>query len=414
MEGVILSPLPIISHSRELTPDVAKGTLGYSVVSNEIRAVAEEAKLDDLKHDVNITVTNIGLTGAERTVDRRQQLVGEELEGIRNKISGLSAEHAETFEKYCNTSVSGFIRVAKDGTDEKPKETREASWQEWLGGYADNAQLLNFLQWHTNAMERVSAHPRVSGEIGWQKYYYQKALLRGVSEDWLHLDALRAVKEVDGVKTYVGDLFDTTFRGMGGYHHTGTRETVIATASVIPSNGDYWRILYGVGRFSKHEFNHAVLGELGERLLNEAVTEHIAHTMEYGEVDIVDPHRRGTEPPVYRYESEVLTYLLEEGASPISIRLATRAYSERSESGEAHRAFITAFDEAWNHLTPDGRNAYNNFNAYTSQLEAMYKRMGMGLIEAGERAARDTLRDLEYQPEVVFAGTPEKRQPVLA
>ena len=145
--------------------------------------------------------------------------------------------------------------------------------------------------------------------------------------------------------------------------------------------------------------------------MNEATTEHSAQVLEHGELEELDPDNRPEDDePIYVGERKLLRYVLQEGREIIPVELATLAYTEHHlASKDAFYKFRDAVDRAWNFMMPDGQGAFAQLNIYVGSLETRYLLQGLPAKEANEQAVAQALRDIEYKPETVFGGDPEKR-----
>lgn len=374
--------LPIPSGEIDYYPDVYYTTLGRWPV-----AACNQAEAEGMLED------------------RRQELVTYRLNSSRNRLRRLKPDQIERFDEICDASVPAALREAKDG---------DTSWQAWLVEHAADEQLLEYVRWHVTSIEDQQHDPAIRKEVAHQRAQYKEHFLRGVEEDWLHPGAARAIDAIDETKVFIGDVFQTWLAGTRGEHLRGRGEIIIAGADAIPEPGNYERTALLIKRIGRHELTH-VLGKLGVRWLNEATTEHIAQVLEHGELEELDPDKRPEdEEPFYVGERKLLRYVLQEGREKIPVELATRAYTEHLlESEETFYAFREAVDRAWNYMMPDGQGAFAQLNIYVGSLETRYLLRGLPSKQANEQAVADALRDIEYQPEIVFGGDLDKRAVTL-
>lgn len=396
-----------------LLPEISRLTLGRRLVRLDITAAIDEQRCEDTE----AAAESAGVKPPLKAYDLMQRIQSRrdneaDLQIIRKKIAGLETRHAARFNWYCMSSAAPFIKMVKDGSDD-PKKTKALTWVEWLGREADDAQLLNFLQWHNHELDKLNKAPEVVEKVELQRQQYKQAVTLGVSEGWLHPSATTAVDAVDDIKIYVGDMFETHFQGADGYHRYGFQEVVVATVSKIPGGEeDFESIVRPLKWTVKHELNHAILGRFEPRWLNEALTEHIAQVMDYGEPDDIDPDSRTYNKygGSYQYERSLLRTVLAEGKENIPVRMAMLAYSDKSTDKETAKAFTDAVDRSWAHLVPEGQSALENLNYYIDALEEqLMEDQGVGRISAGRMAAILVQRIFRQHPDgeklrEVFAG----------
>lgn len=207
------------------------------------------------------------------------------------------------------------------------------------------------------------------------------------------------IKDVDKVQVYVGDMFDTLITGQGGYHRTGSNYIVVAQGAGWDKEAQVAELTENLRFALMHEWNHAVLGEFGETWIEEALTEHIARSLQFGQHDVVSPgKRKDGGPNSYIDERELLDTILNAGAEQISVDNATRLYSSNNSGKEwKPSALLEKLDKSWG-VT----NLIQEVSLHVRQLESKYINAGLGPFEASATAAREARSDLLQQPEVVF------------
>lgn len=288
----------------------------------------------------------------------------------RAKITDLNQLQIPILERYCSVDAPEAITAHKAA---KEKELgKRYMWHEWLSEGSNNLELRAFLEWHVGHIEEQQIDPNVQAEIEVQKELYKNRLQQAVNDGWLHADAEEAIDKVDDVKVFVGDVFDTLMQERGGYHVRGSNEIVIASAiddyenMVIDDPG----LIENVRKHTGHELNHAVLGKLGARWLDEALTEHIAASLETGRPEIVDPAERPGPKGTYIHERKLLDLILNEGNEKIPCELATKAYSDKLPESAA--AFGTAVTDAWGeYMDPEDREKIGALGAITRYILKM-------------------------------------------
>lgn len=323
---------------------------------------------------------------------------------VRNALSGLQPYQEIVLEDYCEGSVPPLLARQKNKTI--------LSWVSWLGVEASDKQLINFLQWHIDTLAAQQHSPEVQRNIDKNREIYKLKVFDAIREGWLDEYAFEAVRKVDDVRVYIGDVFDTLMEERGGYHTYGTKEIVIA-GSKIPNVSrivNWADVAEALKIIQTHEYNHAVLGRLGGTWMNEALTEHIAQSLHFGHPEVIKPVERLRKTGIYgSYVSrrDLLSTILERGNEVIPIELLTKAYSSTNDFfGYNSNAIGKAIDRAWGQYAVGGDDAVKYINRYVGRLEVKYEHSGYTKMQAQEMAALDVSRDLWQQPELVFKPVP--------
>lgn len=315
------------------------------------------------------------------------------LEAARQTLLNLPETGQKYIERYCEKQAPDFFRTVKRGSGGE-----NLSWTSWLGNAANDEQLLNFLQWHTDRLERQQTNPYTTRLIEKERAKYKAGLRLGIDKGWLHPDAQTALEEVEDIKVYLGDYFDTTMREWGGYHIRGSDRVVIASA-----HGKKWQrrqLKKEIKRAANHEFNHAVLGELSSTWLDEAATEHIAQVISDGEPTVINPAKRSGSDGAYVEERALLAALANKGRKKIPARLFTRAYSEKTGYSDNEELSL-AIEESWS--VPGAEIAASALlDRYVERLETEYEESGVSAMKAPALAAKKTRRDLRRRPWLIF------------
>lgn len=395
MKGVVYSPVPGLELGvQEIKPDVSRGTLGYQIIAQEINMVAEAQAFETMADGAAFIPADTDVHDLMLNIGARGESIRQGLSDTRRRLSELDPESGKDWDRYCTMSVPAFLEGIKHAAS-----GRDGSWAEWLSGEATDPQLLNFLQWHNHAMGELMTEPAIAGEVRRQKDEYKQALVIGMTEGWLHPeDAEAAIENVERVRVYPGDLFDTRFQGRAGYHMRGSGRVVAATVKTVAGGPHYEDIRRGFKRNAKHELNHAVFRGFDVRWLDEALTEHIAIVMECCEsADVIDAWTRAVvRESTYHAERELLVVVLRDGAEDVPATMAMRAYSEY-EDGDERAAFKEAVDRSWAHLTPQGESAFDNLNRYMESLEEqIMEKTGCNMVSAGQQAAILTRRRFKH------------------
>jgi hypothetical protein len=249
--------------------------------------------------------------------------------------------------------MEGYLRKH---FDDDPMATGHETLVDWLADGTNGAKtsvLFGFLRDHVRDVAAKQQSPEVRYAVARVKGEYLAAEEQAVKDGWLSTNALRKMEDIEPVKVYVGDLWDTIVRGMPGvlaYHQYGTDYITIAPP-VVNSNEP---IIEQIRDSAPHEFNHVQLfGNWYPRWLNEALTEHVQLALRYGDPSTVDPAARMndhiTDPQLRIYEPErkLLDTLLHAGPERIGTWLATKAYSADGPESPEARNFMERMDAVW-------------------------------------------------------------------
>jgi hypothetical protein len=279
-----------------------------------------------------------------------EETTGEATGLLRDRLASLSKSRKHKLDMYLLDTAPTFLReqytesILYDDRNNKP----EISWTNWLIERSTDDQLLNLFQWHIDTLGKQQQSEDVQEVIKIERDGYKDAVKRGVKENWLHRDAIRAVDKVDEVKVYVGDTFDTVLEDKGGYCFIGGNFVVIRPANGETEDEREANFVDNVAHAAKHEFNHVALGDLPDTWLREAATEHIALVMEYGMPDVLHPDSRPINRGTYSSERILLYRLLEYGKIRIPVELVMRAYSDpQGTEGNAYKEFVRQLDKSW-------------------------------------------------------------------
>ena len=256
-------------------PHVAPNTLGRLVVNLDIKADVEEPTLMRIAEEVESgsRTPSKQFEESRQNFFVRQEIIDAKLADIQSQIAELDPGQAAILDAYCeNSSLFPALSQAKNQT------LPDGTWTEWLAA-AEKPHMLSFLHWHVRNIERLGFEPEVIAKVAEEKQGYKTGIRNAVADGWVHPDVLARIDEIDGVKVYAGDVFDTDFQKRIGYYTRGGQYVVIGKGSVPNREQVYEGLQISLGIASKHEFDH-VMGMLGERWLDEAVTEHVAHSLD--------------------------------------------------------------------------------------------------------------------------------------
>lgn len=361
-------------------PDIHAATLGYRAVAFSKRA-SDPSAPEGIAHEFT-----------------------DELDKTRLKLSELDERQQDLLNKYCSDAASKILRKIHP----EKKQNDSVNWGEWLANVADDNQLLEFLEWHVDKIIKHQTAPAVQSEIYAQKARYKTSLRNAIDDGWLHEEAAQAIDKVDGTNVYIGDIFDTLMQERGAYHLRGTSFVVIAGSSdpvklnSTTAQRELWK---NIG----HELNHAVVGQLPYRWLDEAATEHIALSLKGGLPEIVDPHERQNRQHMkgtYVKERELLAHLLTNDKRTIPASLITRTYS----AGHSVYTLELALEDAWPQHTPRrGPTMLGRINTHIVGLQMKYEARGITGREAEEKSVSKTLEHFKTKPQVIFGDNPSFR-----
>ena len=218
-------------------PDVAPETMGRLAVTLDIKTDLEELSFMGVAEETDADLPSPSEQLEESSDEffrrRRLEVIDEQLADIQSRLTELDDDESAVFDSYCEvTPVSGRLLEAKR------QSAPNSTWAEWLGT-AEKPQILSFLHWHVRAIEALGKDPRVVEEIQRERAEYKAGIKQGVADGWVHPHALDFfLSRVDEASVYVGDIFNTDFRNMGGYCVRDWLYVVIGKGSVpSPENG---------------------------------------------------------------------------------------------------------------------------------------------------------------------------------
>jgi hypothetical protein len=310
-----------------------------------------------------------------------------ELFSIRSSLKRLSEEQHATLNYYLESNIPGYFKAIKAA-----KGKSGDNWGDWLGSRDNESHLLTFLHWHIDKLKRQTTNPEVQAMIEQIRQDYKIAVQKGIDEGWLHSDAQYAIEAVDSIQVYIGDVFDTLIKDRAGYCISGTDYVVVSGAE--DSLG------YTLDRVLMHEFNHAVLGQFGDRWLNEALTEHLAQVLRgkrtIDEFKVTNPGLNDN-LLVYEDERSLLRLLLHTGKKPVPVLLLTRAYSKFLSKHPESRAAKHAIDRSWG-----VQNTLDILNNHIGLLEDAYNANGETEHNSQRKAVLKTSIQLRALPHEIF------------
>lgn len=339
--------------------------------------------------DVTTKVSSSHEYYAGRAQEARKK-ISKEIHGVRGRLAKLDEENVLTLENYANSLVSGELADKKNDT-----ENGSMTWAEWLSEHAEDEDVLAFLRAHNEHVQTVQEDPEVGQIIEKKREFYKTRVAQLVAEGKLHADALQSLDKVDGIEVRIGDVFDTIMDGSHGYHIRGQKFVVVTGVDIEGAIGEKPSntVAKNVDKTYVHEMNHAVLGSLGERWLDEALTELIA-------ADI-----RGGDPLSYPSEIGLLSELLgDDDKHGVAYMLAKQAYTEKT-GDDMYKRFTSILGEVWRDHTPEGftgEDVIEAVNACVAAYEQDLMNKGRELSDARSWAVLYAKINLFYKPETVF------------
>lgn len=254
-------------------------------------------------------------------------------------------------------------------------------WHEWLVDKATPAQFMNFVQWHNHQMNEINQDIEVIDEVIKQKQAY-KAMLEKFSAQKLINLRNGTLFAVNSVRVVMADIFSTSLRKWDGY------------CVPQPSNSSKWVAVnpQAIKTATKHELNHAVLGEFKDRWLNEATTEHISVAMERG---VMHETSELMHIGVYNEERYLLNVVMNKGPKTISEKTLLQGYTEHKLKG-VKDTFTKAVDEAW------GEGALEKIQVAIEFYEDEFKRQGRPEKDAQAEAVMAVASSLLERPRIIL------------
>ncbi|HMH31140.1 MAG TPA: hypothetical protein VK534_01545 [Methylomirabilota bacterium] len=345
-----------------------------------------------------------GYVQAESTdpllVNINSRMMGAFIDETRQHIKELEPYQSELLDEYCSNALPKTLK------DQKP---RNVSWTDWLGRLSSDEKHVEFLKWHVNYIEHQQVDPEVQGEIYRGKQLYKSQVADAIKSGWLHEDAHQAIDKVDDVPVYIGDVFDTLMQERTAYYWGGRLSKIVIAGQIDPGLKQWneGNVINNISWVLKHELNHAVLGNLGDRWLNEAVTEHIAQALSYdGKPEVIDPSERGKRLEIGRFyteERELLAAVMQNGQeNEVPAQLATLAYSAgQSSPCASYPDFHYAVDKLWSdHEVFGGKDSIvNAVSARAWLLERAYLWQGLSRRNAEVNSVNQTLDDFKNSPQ---------------
>lgn len=375
--------------------------LGHRALGYPIRSPEESQALHKIARRARPTADFI-----QEDARAMHEQTAEELKTVRSKLSELTAQQrADVSGDMIAGGLpillrSNYVRDAKKkaraeqgakksiGDDEKSKQEKQPyTVADWLAADATDDQLMNALQWHNYRIESMQTDPELTEEVFRVKTAFKADVTKAVENGWLSEKTLEHIDAIDTTKVVFQDVFETTIKGLGGYHDRGSEEVIVAAGAVNQETID------NVSDYLTHEITHKEIGSLEGTVVKEALTEHIRLALQFGEPDIIDPDERYGEPGVYKAERILLADFLE-GIDPA---IATRAYSGTDAELELLEEKLNA---RW--MQPGQKGALMHMNRFLQSIKEVGIVSGYSSIEAQARAAQLASETLKTKPEAIF------------
>ena len=295
---------------------------------------------------------------ASDSASRAEAYKAEEAEAVgevRTKIAALNRDEQRVLETTLGPILPEIFNQAREceflGQDDKVIGRGRIALALWLkeASLSTPEQVINFIQWHHYELRKQRTDEKAQAVVDNEKAAYKAALSNAVlDEGWLphHGSVAVAHATLHKVPVHVEDVFETRIKNHGG--HFSGRFVGIAQGTADS------RLEENIRLFSWHEFTHAVLGRFPtSKWLNEAMTEHLAKALKYGEPEVLQPSLRTLDDGIYGKERELLHALLNVGNKRIAPRIAITAYLDNDEHAFGYERFLELLDEAWG-FVPSG------------------------------------------------------------
>ena len=301
------------------TKQFVRSVLGRSSVTNDLAEWLDDNHEMNLELVANQHQNNAGWI-RKYEVDKAEDR-DRGLKSVRKRLHGLDAAQKTTLNGYLAHEAPEFFEdIYNEWQPGDEKGRDEASWL----AHAPRRQLLNFLQWHNDRIERINKNPDTQERLAAERRQYVGLVQAAVREGDLPPNALDRLAAVDTVPTYIGDVFDTVMEERAGYHKTLTGEVVLQEG-------------YEPGTHF-HELNHAVLGKMSHQIFTEAMTEHVSLSLMYGNFHIMDPVARDEEGYYENYR-RLMSNMMRSGLNGDLMPAALRAYCANDTQSKEYQAY---------------------------------------------------------------------------
>lgn len=322
----------------------------------------------------------------------------------RHYLDDIDEHYEDHFDGLFEIFVPSFV---KQGYKESYEKGNLSTKRDWLVSEATDEQLANVAQHHIYAQSSLQRAPEVKEAIENQKEQFKNRVSAAVTNGWLHTDALLSVAKSDEVNIYIGDAFDTVYKGRSGYHDPEKNEIVVAGR--YGHKTGLKETTNNINNALKHELSHAVFTGFKEIWLNEAITEHIAQSLESGQENSLLPACRKRDPGVYASERNLLWQVLDGGLNKISVFDVTRSYTS-VPAKNLQRDMHDKIDRSWRHVLPEGVSVTGFLENYVTYKQNRFiKKYKIDPRKARERAINGTSYRLAMDPVGLF----DERVPAL-
>jgi hypothetical protein len=279
---------------------------------------------------------------------------------IENILRNIPLEHIPT---------KGLLSIFKKDRPQYLPADKNVDWVSTLtrkdaqdNFLVDDRTFLNFLEWHNYELAEGQKELDALAEV--LKQQFADKVGQAVKDNHLPEAALHNLVKLNEIKLILDDGTELkTFQDhqQGGKVHTASykdaREAVIMTMPLgfKPDNRtvshEFAHVIDGENRWKKFYPNLSIM--LGEPI-NEAVTEHIAQSLDNGKFDIISPAQRGDTEHTSAYLAyrELLSTLINDGAEPVDINDFYNVYfaNDHGQNGQPDPAAEDQFNRYWNKL----------------------------------------------------------------
>jgi len=365
---VVASWYDFSSESRDhvIRTNIGSYTLNTAIENAKIKASSNQPEFykKDLERDIEIVRDKL-----------RVMLTNTEAQRILSKELDVYADVPPIF---------NYWRSQEDSMTLTP-------WHEWLTDSATPEQFMNFVQWHNFRMKRINDAPETKAVIAQEKQEYKGFIEKFAEQGVLSLRET-TMDDLEHVHVVIADVFNTGIRGWAGYYPIQPNRNI---RYVAVSNNF-------VKSATKHELNHAVLGEFKHRWLNEATTEHISVAMQNGEMHDTNAL---LDLGIYYEERLLLDLIMNYGKYDISLAILLYGYTEQKDD-QSIDIFTEAVNMSW------GEDALVKIQSAIVDHELRLILDGYSERDAQIRALKIVRSDLLQQPEVILGNSTKDKEKV--
>lgn len=268
-------------------------------------------------------------------------------DSLRDSFRRVSGAQVTVLDNY----LAGLATKVYPGAHHRHDKPAEQSWADWLGTAAPAGEVLDFMAAHRTALLEQVQDPEVHAVIERERAGYIDGIRTMVAGDRMSLHALQAIAKLKSTRILIGDVWDTTLQGVGGYHIEGGPNEVVIAQHIEGRRG-YPDRLQVLEHVLPHELGHVEFGHGLPAWLNESTNELLRLSIQNGEYERVasydssNPESR-SDVSLYPAESSLLATLLHKGGQRLATALATKAFTSEGLGSVEYRQLGQALDESW-------------------------------------------------------------------